>query len=249
MHLPEPILPPLLSGRSVKTPARPFEAAVEAARTGEAGGGDVVWGRDAAHFMMALVLEPDTPRRRAIEMLPVAVAALTDALASLAPPETSVTVDWPNTVRVNGGRVGGVRIAVSPEAALDDIPLWMVVGMDIALMRQGSRADPGLEPDVTDLHEEGCGEITRTDLVEAASRHMLARVHEWEAEGFAPAHRTLMSRMPEPGSTLELHHEGRRYEGRFLGLAEHGDLVLGTSSGTIILEAAGACGSPEEALR
>src|SRR5215510_623618 len=80
----------------------------------EAGAGTLVHvGRfDLAEF--AVVLEPEEPLRSARRALYAGLAALADALAVHAPPEKPVSFDWPDAVRVNGGLVGGARLAWPP---------------------------------------------------------------------------------------------------------------------------------------
>ena len=39
------------------------------------------------------------------------MVALADALAAHAPPEKPMTIDWPDAIRVDGGLIGGGRLA------------------------------------------------------------------------------------------------------------------------------------------
>src|ERR1700736_6525144 len=76
----------------------------------DAGAGTLVHvGRfDLAEF--AVVLEPDEPLRTARRALYAGLVALTDALRAYAPPNKSVTIDWPDAIRIDGGLVGGGRL-------------------------------------------------------------------------------------------------------------------------------------------
>src|SRR5258707_13200906 len=76
----------------------------------------------------AVVLEPDEPLKTARRSLYAGVAALGDALAVHAPPELPITFDWPDAVRVNGGLVGGARLARPPDADEGGPPPLPVVG-------------------------------------------------------------------------------------------------------------------------
>src|SRR5687768_3877371 len=62
---------------------------------------------DLAEF--ALVLEPEEPLRTARRAHYAGMVALADALAAHAPPEKPIAFDWPDTIRVDGGIVGGGR--------------------------------------------------------------------------------------------------------------------------------------------
>src|SRR5436190_2371939 len=86
-----------------------FAHAVKIAR--EEGAGTMVFvGRfDLAEF--AVVLEPDEPLRIARRAFYAGCVALADALAAHAPPEKPISIDWPDAIRVDGGLVGGARLA------------------------------------------------------------------------------------------------------------------------------------------
>src|SRR5262245_44575453 len=77
---------------------------------------------DLAEF--AVVLEPEEPLKGARRALYAGLAALADALAVHAPPECPITVDWPDAVRVNGGLVGGARLAWPAAGDGDGQPGW-----------------------------------------------------------------------------------------------------------------------------
>ena len=49
------------------------------------------------------------------------MAALADALAAHAPPEKPIEFDWPDAIRVDGGLVGGGRLAW-PDGPEDEPP-------------------------------------------------------------------------------------------------------------------------------
>lgn len=231
MHLPEPTFPPLLTGHAVKRPARPFAEAVEGARSARLGAGDVVWSRDVTRLECAIVLEPEVSRRRAQEMLYVAMVAFGDALGAVAPPEVAVTYRWPQTILVNGAHVGEMPIAMAAESDAGGAPAWLVVGAEIALRDDKRGFEPGLTPDRTTLYDEGCGEVTRTSLIESYCRHFLAWVHTWEQEGFAPAHQSWLGRAHDRDREITIDGGGESLSGTFVGLDESGNLLLRTAAG------------------
>src|SRR4029453_11427616 len=75
------------------------------ANAAELGAGTLVFvGRfDLAEF--AVVLEPDEPLRTARRAFYAGMAALTDALMAHAPPEKPVTIEWPGSIRIDGGLI------------------------------------------------------------------------------------------------------------------------------------------------
>src|SRR5262245_3633020 len=73
----------------------------------------------------AVVLEPEEPLRAARRAFYAGLCALGDALAAHAPPERPIGFDWPDAVRIDGGLVGGARLAW-PEGALEsEPPAWL----------------------------------------------------------------------------------------------------------------------------
>src|SRR5438309_1725768 len=92
------------------------------------GAGTLVWvGRfDLVEF--AVVLEPDEPLRAARRAFYAGLAALADALAVHAPPEKSIDFAWPDAIRVDGGLVGGARLAWPADAREDRPAPWLVFG-------------------------------------------------------------------------------------------------------------------------
>src|SRR4029079_4056937 len=106
---PELALPPPFTAIRLREVGDAFAHAVSIAP--EKGAGTLVYvGRfDLAEF--ALVLEPDEPLLKARRTFYAGMAALSDALAAHAQPETSIVIDWPDSIFVNGGLVGGGRLA------------------------------------------------------------------------------------------------------------------------------------------
>ena len=69
-------------------------------------------------------------------------AALADALAVHAPPERPISFDWPDAVRVDGGLVGGGRLAWPQGANENAPPDWLVFGAMIRTVAMGED-EPG----------------------------------------------------------------------------------------------------------
>src|ERR1700720_1391692 len=119
-------LPPAFRLVSLREVGDAFARAQEIAA--DEGAGTLVWvGRfDLVEF--AVVLEPDEPLRAARRALYAGMTALADALAVHAPPEKPITFVWPDAIHVDGGLVGGARLAW-PDAAKEDEPAqWLVFG-------------------------------------------------------------------------------------------------------------------------
>lgn len=242
MHLPDPTFPPLITGHPVKSPDAPFDVAVNGARTGELGAGDLVWSKNVKRLDCALVLEPDVPRSKALEILQVGMVAFADALGAIAPPELGVLYRWPNKLRVNGGDIGEMRLAVSDENDDAGAPHWMVLDIGIQMSPEKLMDDPGEVMEVTNLFEEGCGDINRTELLESYARHLLTWIHNWSSADFPGIQRNWLDRAEDHEREFELEYSGEALKGTFLGLDEIGNLLMKVGRKTRMLEIETALG-------
>ncbi len=161
----------------------------------EQGAGTLVYvGRfDLAEF--AVVVEPDEPLAQARRVFYAGMAALADALASHAQPDTSVTFDWPGSVLVNQGLVGGARLAWPQGTGEDDVPDWLVFGAMIRTVSM-TDAEPGLNPLVTALEEEGFTDGLSNHVVESFSRHFMVAIDSWQERGFGAIASDYLARLP-----------------------------------------------------
>lgn len=231
MHLPDPIFPPLLTGHDVKGDIDPFARACAEAAAGRLGAGDVVWSRNVSRLDMAIILEPEVPLSRAVEMMPLAMVAMGDCLGVLTPPQVGVMFRWPNIIAINGGAAGMVKGAFSGDGPAD-IPDWLVIAMTLRHRREPKDPEPGETPDVTWLSEEGGAELTRTDLIESSSRHFLTWLNTWQDEGFRSVHEHWLFRAEGRQETITVATGEGTQTGLFTGLDESGNLLLRDQGGT-----------------
>jgi biotin-(acetyl-CoA carboxylase) ligase len=173
----------------------------------EEGAGTLVYvGRfDMAEF--AVVLEPDEPLRTARRAFYAGMNAMTDALMAHAPPEKPIVIDWPDALRVDGGVVGGGRLAW-PEGTEDDaVPDWLVFGGMIRTVSMTEEA--GLHPLETALDQEGFEEHGASALVESFARHLMVAIDAWEQDGFPAVMKEYLSRLsPEKGARRDIDENG-----------------------------------------
>jgi biotin-(acetyl-CoA carboxylase) ligase len=148
---------------------------------------------DLAEF--ALVLEPEEPLRAVRRVFYAGMAALTDALAATAQPETAITIAWPDAIHVNFGLVGGGRLAWPQGTGEDDVPPWLVFG---AMIRTVSMAgeEPGASPHITALDEEGFADTLSSHVVESFARNFMVAVDAWHESGFGAVAKTYLERLP-----------------------------------------------------
>lgn len=215
---PELALPPLYTAVRLRELGDAFAHAAQIAA--DSGAGTLVHvGRfDVCEF--ALVLEPDEPLHTARRAFYACMAALGDALISAAEPETMVEIVWPAAVRVNDGLVGGGRLAWPQGVSEDEVPPWLVFGGMIRL-HPGSDREPGHNPDVTNLAEEGFGGLAEEGesglvsqrIIESFARHFMIALDAWQESGFAAVARSYLERLtPDNGVRRDI--------------ADNGDLLL-----------------------
>jgi biotin-(acetyl-CoA carboxylase) ligase len=185
------------------------DAVAHASRhAGELGAGTLVFvGRfDLAEF--AVVLEPEEPLAAARRVFYAGMAAVVDALAVLAPPETPIAIEWPGAIYIDGGLVGGGRLAWPDRGAENTVPDWLVFGAAIRMVSM-SRDGPELHPLSTALADEGFGDIGAERLVEGFARHLMATLDRWQEDAFAPVAADYLARLrPERGVRRSLDANG-----------------------------------------
>lgn len=194
----QPVFPPLLTGHPVQGGEDPFERAQAMAALG-CDAGAVVYNIQADYLRVAIVFAPEVPLRDAMAMLPLCAVGFQNALGALAPPEVAVHLGWDGLICVNGAKCGVFRVSASGENAEEE-PDWLIVSWELALMQTSSA--PGETPDVTALYDEGCAEVSATQLVESWSRHMLTWLNRWQEDGNAPLHAEWMGLLRGVGEPL-----------------------------------------------
>jgi biotin-(acetyl-CoA carboxylase) ligase len=199
-------LPPLFHLVTLREVGDAF-AHAKATAAAEGAGALVYVGRfDLAEF--AVVLEPEEPLRTARRAFYAGCVALADALSSHAPPEKPISFDWPDAIRIDGGLVGGVRLAWPDHAREDAPPDWLVFGAMIRTVAMGEE-EPGLRPLAAALEEEGFDDVGSGRLVEGFARHLMVAIDAWQERGFAAvAKRYLQYLPPESGVWRDIDDNG-----------------------------------------
>jgi biotin-(acetyl-CoA carboxylase) ligase len=182
-----------------------------AANAAELGAGTLVFVDrfDVAEF--AVVLETDERLTAARLAFCAGMVALYDAIASLAPPQKAIAIEWPDAIRVDRGVVGGGRLAWP--AGLDEhaAPEWLVFGAVIRMTGVGER-EPRVEPPATTLKAESFDVAGPERVVEKFARHLLAADDRLREIGFAAIAKAYVSRLAR--------RRGVRHD-----IAENGDLL------------------------
>ena len=162
----------------------------------EEGAGAFVWVRRFDVLEFAVVLEPEEALASARRAVFAGMSAIAEALAAFVPPEKPVTLAWPATVQVDGGRLGGGRLAWPQDCPEDAVPDWLVFGGQILAVPVGI-ADTGVYPAVTWLQEEGFEPDEHKDVIESFARHLMVAFDAWSERGFKAVADTYLARLPK----------------------------------------------------
>jgi hypothetical protein len=159
----------------------------------------------------ATVLEPDEPLFLARRAFYAGLNALADALTANAPPGPSITFSWPDAIHVDGGVVGGGRLAWPRASSEDRVPDWIVFGALIRTVSLGR--DAGVHSPASALEDEGFLELNSDRLIEQFARHLMSNINTWESSGFEAIARSYARRLTAK-------------KGATASIAANGDLVM-----------------------
>lgn len=219
----KPSFPPLLRGVEVATGVDPFQKAVSDCGLGRAEMGDLYWSPDEVTLRTAVVLEPDVALKTALPIMFAVANGMNDCIGALAPPEVGMQHIWPDGIKINGAWCGTMR-AASATRDPEVVPDWLVIG--VSLSRKWAGGDPGDNPEMTALSEEGCSHLSLVRLIESWSRHMMTWVNRYEDEGYRPIFDGWLSRAEGYQKNVAFAYLGQTRTGVFLGLDEDGAMLL-----------------------
>jgi biotin-(acetyl-CoA carboxylase) ligase len=177
---------------------------------GSHGAGALFVAGDPETLDLAVVLEPEERLSEARRAICLGMLALADALVPAAPPERPIRIRWPATLLVDGGVVGGGRLAWPAGAAETELPAWLVFGTRLRLAWPDN-FEPGTAPGRTALAEEGF-ELEPTPLVENFARHLLFHADAWAAHGFEPVCNAYAKLLHPPG---RIDARGDLFQGKY----------------------------------
>lgn len=229
-----PSLPPILTAHACEPGRDVFREAVNGAKTQRLEAGDCLWSLRTARAEFAIVLEPDVASNICRQMGPLMFAGINDSLGALMPPKTGVLWRWPDTILINGAAAGSLSLAIAPTPPdTDDPPDWLVVACSLRLQRGKSLQEPGDNPDITVIHEEGGGDLERSALIQSVASHFLTWLNTWQDDGFAVVHDNIIGRIEGYGhDPADIRAPDTTYtDATVLGLSEDADLLIKAAAG------------------
>jgi hypothetical protein len=195
------ILPPGFELITLRERANAHE---EAVRQIERGAGTLFWARRYEVAEFALILEPEEPIESAIRAFYLGMNALADTLSTHAPPDKSVTINFPDALLLDNGLIGGGRIEIVGDCLVFS---GMIRTSIVGILETGTVAG------ATSLEDEGGEMLDAGEIIASFSRHFMANLHDYLTDGMKKPAQTYLARLPKSAD--------RR------GIAVNGDLLEG----------------------
>jgi BirA family biotin operon repressor/biotin-[acetyl-CoA-carboxylase] ligase len=176
------------------------------------------WLSPPGNLYLSIVLRPEVPVARSVEIGLVAALAVADAVQALLPLQVRATLKWPNDVLVRDGKIAGILLEQADDA--------LILGIGLNVLQ----APSGVSYQVSTI--VGCGGLATVDG--ARDRLLTAMANWtgiWQQEGFAPIRAAWLARAHPIGTALRVRLADRLATGRFAGIDEDGALLLETENG------------------
>ena len=183
------------------------------------------WASPPGNLYASLLLRPACPPAQACQLNFVAAVALAEAVCALLPPDTPVTLKWPNDVLIRGAKVSGILLEAS--VALDRSIDWLIIGVGVNVASHP--ADTSYP--ATSLQREGTASATAAAVLETFAERFQAWYETWRGQGFAPVRARWLDSARGLGEPIEVRLERETLQGRFGDLDESGALMLDMPDG------------------
>lgn len=181
------------------------------------------WVSPPGNLYASLLMSEPSPAERAPQLSFVAALAVHDAIAACAPDlGGKLSLKWPNDVLLGGKKVAGLLIEA------ENAPVFSVaIGIGVNCI---SHPDAAAYP-ATDIASEGA-RVTADALFLALADAMQRRLVQWQGGADFPAiRRAWLQHAAGIGDVIQVRLPERELSGRFMGLDEHGRLLVQPESG------------------
>jgi biotin-(acetyl-CoA carboxylase) ligase len=195
------------------------------------GAGTLVWVRRFDTIEAAVILEPEQPLAEARCALFAGMNACADALGIHCPPEKPLEFSWPDTIILDGGIIGGCRLAWPAGVAEDETPDWLVLGVHLRSVVHVTIDQTFVRG--TSLASEGFEMMDGNKIIEGFARHLMAAFDGWRAGGVkSVADRYLARLQPLKGARRGLDVNGDLLVRQHAALADAQRTALTTALAT-----------------
>jgi BirA family biotin operon repressor/biotin-[acetyl-CoA-carboxylase] ligase len=181
------------------------------------------WASPPGNVYLSVLLRLDLPPPRLAELGFVAALAMADTVDAYLPGRA--TLKWPNDVLVGGAKISGILVEHAEGAA--------IVGIGLNVRHVPARTPYPVTSLGTLIRradtEEEAAEVNaaRKVLLDALAR----RLDAWQGIGFARVRADWLLRAHPSGTRLHVSSPDGAIEGRFVGLADDGAMLLDTFRG------------------
>lgn len=184
------------------------------------------WISDDGNLFCSILMRPRIAAKEAGQVGFLAGLAAFDAVAGAIGGAPGLRLKWPNDLLAKGKKLGGILIEASTTGSgrID----WLVCGVGINLAHHPDET----EFPATSLSATFGGRPRVEDMLEAYVGQFKAWRDRWLAAGFQPLRDAWLDRAAGLGEMVSVRLGGTRVEGRFLGLAEDGALLMEAGQGT-----------------
>jgi BirA family biotin operon repressor/biotin-[acetyl-CoA-carboxylase] ligase len=178
------------------------------------------WSSPPGNLYLSIVLRPDVPAVRTVEIGFVAALAVADAVEALLPPQVKAMLKWPNDVLVRDGKIAGIL--------LEQIDNAVILGIGVNVLQ----APGDVSYQTTTI--VGCGGLATVDGTRDKVLTALSNwIGIWQQDGFAPIRTTWLARAHPIGAKLGVRLAERFMSGAFAGLDNDGALLLDVTDGRV----------------
>ncbi|MEO1151302.1 MAG: biotin--[acetyl-CoA-carboxylase] ligase [Pseudomonadota bacterium] len=176
--------------------------------------------RDGAHSFLAALSVRDAVAQ-------TLAGARTDATCG-AP--AKVQIKWPNDILINGEKCAGLLLELVQRAGRH----FLTIGIGINLVSHPGNLPYRATHLTAHLGPKGTPPAPVAVLKGVDSR-LAAWRSQWQREGFAPIRAAWLGVAAGLGAQITVRLPDRTLTGRFAGLDESGQLILGTANGTMLI--------------
>jgi BirA family biotin operon repressor/biotin-[acetyl-CoA-carboxylase] ligase len=185
------------------------------------------WFSPEGNFFLSLLLEPTFTIQSGAELSFVTSLAIRDAIISvLGVNYLDISFKWPNTILLNGKKIGGILLE-SSSTPQKNIPNWFIVGIGINLMHY----QEGTDFPSTSLKHEGFGEIPSNLLLNAFMENFSNRYNIWRNRGFAILKLEWLKSAFNINKPITVLFKGQKLTGVFEGIDDVGTLLMRLEDG------------------
>lgn len=236
-------LPPFFNALGFAADADLPNEAFHRARRGKVDPGTVCYSERPDRLDAILILGPEVSLRESLQVIYPLMLATNDALGACIPAGVAIHLGWPDRVLVNGALAGGLALFCDTQD-LDAVPDWMLARISIDIMGNPQDPFPGKQTQRTSLYEEGAGEASAPQVLEAFCRHFMSWLDRWQRGGMESLSQHWLDRAAGREEDAAFPKGTELVRGIVDTLTPSGNLIVSTPSGAQELDLADMLAGP-----